>query len=57
VFEPKLDLQSTTIPDLKFNDSLVKKNNNSRKIVRPSSLELKLHKDYLKHHLQKNFYN
>ena len=55
--EPKLDLQSTTIPDLKFNDSSVKKNNNSRKIVRPSSVELKLHKDYLKHHLQKNFYD
>ena len=55
--EPKLDLQSTTIPDFKFNDSLVKKNNNPRKIVRPSNVELKLHKDYLKHHLQKNFYD
>ena len=55
--EPKLNLESTEILDLKLKDNFVKKNNNSRKIVRPSSVELKLHKDYLKHHLQKNFYD
>ena len=55
--EPKLNLQSIEIPDLKFNDNLIKKNKNSRKIVKPSSVELELHRNYLKYHLHKNFYN
>ena len=55
--EPKLNLQSIEIPDLKFNDNLIKKNKNSRKIVKPSNVELELHSKYLKYHLQKNFYN
>ena len=55
--EPKLNLESTEILDLKLKDNFVKKNNNSRKIVRPSSVELELHKNYLKYHLQKNFFD
>ena len=55
--EPKLNLEKAEIFDLKFKDNLIKKNNNSRKIVKPSSVELELHKNYLKYHLQKNFYN
>ena len=55
--EPKLNLESAQILDLKFKDNLVKKNNDSRKVVRPSSVELELHRNYLKYHLQKNFYN
>ena len=55
--EPKLNLVSAEIPDLKFKDNLIKKNNNSRNIVKPSSVELELHKNYLKYHLQKNFYD
>ena len=55
--EPKLNLVNAEILDLKFKDNLIKKNNNSRKIVKPSSVELELHKNYLKAHLPKNFYN
>ena len=55
--EPKLNLESAEILDLKFKDNLVKKNNDSRKVVKPSSVELELHRNYLKYHLQKNFYN
>ena len=55
--EPKLNLVNAEIPDLKFKDNLIKKNNNSRKIVKPNSVELELHRNYLKYHLQKNFYN
>ena len=55
--EPKLNLVNAEIPDLKFKDNLIKKNNNSRKLVEPSSVELDLHRNYLKYHLQKNFYD
>ena len=55
--EPKLNLVNAEIFDLKFKDNLIKKNNNSRKIVKPSSVELELHRNYLKYYLQKNFYN
>ena len=55
--EPKLNLENAEIFDLKFKDNLIKKNNNSRKIVKPSSVELELHRNYLKSHLQKNFYD
>ena len=55
--EPKLNLVNVEIPDLKFKDNFIKKNNNSRNIVKPSSVELELHRNYLKYHLQKNFYD
>jgi len=54
--EPKLNLENTEIFDLKFKDDLSKKNNKSRKIVKPNSDELELHRNYLKSHLQKNFF-
>ena len=54
--EPKLNLENTEIFDQKFKDNLINKNDKSRKIIRPSSEELKLHSNYLKPHLQKNFY-
>ena len=55
--EPKLNLENAEILDLKFKDNLIKKNNNSRKIVKPNSVELELHRNYLKSQLQKNFYD
>ena len=55
--EPKLNLKKAEIFDLKFKDNFVKKNNNSRKIVKLNSVELELHRNYLKSHLQKNFYD
>ena len=55
--EPKLNLANAEIFDLKFKGNLIEKNNNSRKIVKPSSVELELHRNYLKSHLQKNFYD
>jgi len=55
--EPKLDLKNSEIFNLKFKDNFVKKQNNSRKVIKPSSNELKLHRNYLKSHLQKNFYD
>ena len=55
--EPKLNLVNAEIPDLKFKDNLIKNNKNLRKIVKPSSVELELHRNYLKYHLQKNFYD
>ena len=55
--EPKLNLVNAEIFDLKFKDNLIKKNNNSRNIIKPSSVELELHRNYLKYHLQKNFYD
>ena len=55
--EPKLNLVNSEILNFKFKDNFVKTQNNSRKILRPSSNEIKLHRSYLKSHLQKNFYD
>ena len=55
--EPKLNLKNTEIFDLKFKDNLVKKKDKLRKIIKPNSEELKLHGNYLKSHLQKNFFD
>ena len=55
--EPKLNLENTKILDFKFKNPTAKKNGNSKKIVKPSSVELELHRNYLKHRLQKNFYD
>ena len=55
--EPKLNLKSAEIIDSNFNDKINNKNNKSRKIVKPDSYELELHKKYLKLHLRKNYYN
>ena len=55
--EPKLNLKNTEIFDLKFKDNLIKKKDKLRKIIKPNSEELKLHGNYLKSHLQKNFFD
>ena len=55
--EPKLNLENTEIFDLKFKDNLIKKKDKLRKIIKPNSEELKLHGNYLKSHLQKNFFD
>ena len=53
--EPKLNLESSGIIDLKFD---YKNNKNIlRKIVKPSDDELQLHKKYLQSQLPKNNYN
>ena len=55
--EPKLNLESGDITDSKFDYRIKKNNITSRKIVKLSEEELKLHKKYLKSYLPKNNYN
>ena len=55
--EPKLNLESNEIISLKYNEKISKKNNISKKIIKPSNEELQLHKKYLTSHLPKNYYN
>ena len=55
--EPKLNLKNAEIFDLKLKDELNKNDNNLRKVIKPTTAELKLHRNYLKHYLQKNFYD
>ena len=54
--EPKLNFQNTEIFNAQLRSTLLKKNNNSRKIIKPNSEELELHKNYLKFYLNKNFF-
>ena len=55
--EPKLDLKSDAIADLKFSYNTRKDNNMSRKVIKLRDDELKLHKKYLQSQLPKNNYN
>ena len=55
--EPKLDLKSDAIVDLKFSYNTRKDINMSRKVIKLSDDELKLHKKYLQSQLPKNNYN
>ena len=55
--EPKLNLKNIEIVDTKLKDDFIKKNSNQGKIIKPSKEELNLHKNYLKSHLPKNYYN
>ena len=55
--EPKFNLENVEIPDSKFNNNINKKNNISKRIIKPSTEELQLHKKYLKSDLPKNYYN
>ena len=55
--EPKLNLESDAITDIKFSYNTKKNNNIERKIIKLSDDELKLHKKYLKSQLQKNNYD
>ena len=53
---PNQPNQSKDDGDNKLNDNL-SKNNNLRKIIKPNKDELKLHHNYLKSSLKKNYYN
>ena len=53
---PKLNLEGNESVNPKFNDSM-NRNNIPRKIVKISENEIKLHKEYLKTSLSKNYFN
>ena len=55
--EPKLNLESSGIIDSKFDYNTRKNNNMSRKTIKLTDNELKLHKEYLQSQLIKNNYN
>ena len=55
--EPKLNLENDKILDSKFEKQINKKKNNSKIIVKPNNDELKLHRNYLKSSLQKNYFD
>ena len=55
--EPKLNLQNAEIFTSEFNSDRKKNNQSLGKIIRPTNEELKLHKEYLKNDLTKNFFN
>ena len=53
---PKLNFENSEVPDSKYDDKTSANNNILRKIIKPSSEELQLHKKYLKSNLSKNYY-
>ena len=53
--EPSLDFLSNNEDNIKF--ELNKEKNYSKKIIQISEEELKLHKDYLKNNIKKNYFN
>jgi len=55
--EPKLNLDSSDVIDIKFIENTDKTSANVKKVVKPSNEERERHKNYLKTQLQKNFYN
>ena len=54
--EPKLDLESKDIGELKLNNHLYEIENIKRKIIKISDEELELHKKFIKTSLPKNFF-
>jgi len=52
--EPKLNLQNFELKEEKFGNE---KNLYYKKVIMPSDLEIKNHKEYLKTNLKKNFFN
>jgi len=55
--EPKLNLESVETTYSKFNYKSIKSNNTTRKIIKISDDELRLHKKYLQSFLPKNNFN
>jgi len=55
--EPRLNLKNKEIHSKKFGDQSMQKNNNLRKVIKPSKKELELHNTYLKSQLRKNFFS
>ena len=54
--EPKLNLQSRDVFDLKINSQTDKTKNISRKIIKINNKEIELHKKFLQSSLQKNYF-
>ena len=54
--EPKLNLENSEVIMEKFSLE-TRKSSLIKKIIKPSNSEIKLHKEYLKSHLAKNYYN
>ena len=54
---PKLDLGNVSISDIRIKENSTNKIDNKRKVVEPTNEEIKNHKNFLKHYLQKNFFN
>ena len=54
--EPKLDLESKDITDIKLNNQVYEIKNMKRKIVKISEEELELHNKFIKTSLSKNFF-
>ncbi len=55
--EPKLNLNSSMVLVGNFKNQINRKNKSFKKVIKPSDEELKNHKEYLKSHLQKNYYH
>jgi DNA polymerase III subunit epsilon len=55
--EPKLNLESSEIVNLSLGKNFSEERSLKSKIIKPNDEELKLHKDYLKSSLSKNYYN
>tara|TARA_B100000029_G_scaffold294532_1_gene287876 strand:+ start:1103 stop:1777 length:675 start_codon:yes stop_codon:yes gene_type:complete len=54
--EPKFNLESTEVTDIKFGDSVYDRDNILKKIIKPSKEELQLHQKFLKKSLSKNYF-
>ena len=55
--EPKLNLENEDVFNIKLKNDIRNSSNKLRKIIKPSSEELKLHNDYKKNQLKKNFFS
>jgi len=55
--EPKLNLENSNTSDFKIKNLNLDNKSNKSKIIKPSEIELQLHKEYLKNSLPKNNYN
>ena len=54
--ELKFNLENSEILDLSVKNNSTRRDNNSKKIIKPSREELKLHKEFLTTHLKKNYF-
>jgi len=54
---PKLNFNNTELLNEKINEGKIEIYKNKRKVVKPNEEEVKLHKEYLKTSLQKNFFS
>ena len=54
---PKLNFNNTEFINEKINKEKIEIYKNKRKVIKPNQEEIKLHENYLKTSLQKNFFN